>query len=191
MSLFNYKKNKGFTLIELLVVISIISLLSSVVLSSLNTARAKGRDAQRIRDVIEIRNALELYAQDHGGKYPINLDNAGLPTVAFQGTTPGSSLNGGSSSLMQGLVSGGYISKVPQDPKGNTTNCYLFASSVIDDQHPELGAADYKFVVFETMETYTNIQSNKSPFYAMRDLTPATPVRNKSITIYSPGAATW
>ncbi|MBI5134100.1 MAG: LamG domain-containing protein [Candidatus Taylorbacteria bacterium] len=36
-------RHKGFTLIELLVVISIISLLSSVVLSSLNAAREKGR----------------------------------------------------------------------------------------------------------------------------------------------------
>ena len=38
-------KTKGFTLIELLVVISIISLMSSVVIASLNSARDKGRIA--------------------------------------------------------------------------------------------------------------------------------------------------
>ena len=63
---------KGFTLIELLVVISIIGLLSSVVLASLNTARAKSRDARRISDIRQIRNALELY-KDSTGYYPTTL----------------------------------------------------------------------------------------------------------------------
>ena len=57
----NSKFKKGFTLIELLVVISIIGLLSSVVLASLNTAREKARDARRKSDLNQIRTALLLY----------------------------------------------------------------------------------------------------------------------------------
>lgn len=58
--------NKGFTLIELLVVISIISLLSTVVLSSLSVAKSKARDAQRMSDLHQIQNAIELYRVDTG-----------------------------------------------------------------------------------------------------------------------------
>lgn len=53
--------SRGFTLIELLVVIAIIGLLSSVVLASLNSARTKSRDSNRISDLRNIQLALEMY----------------------------------------------------------------------------------------------------------------------------------
>jgi prepilin-type N-terminal cleavage/methylation domain-containing protein len=60
---------RGFTLIELLVVIAIIGLLSSVILASLNAARAKGRDAQRRSDLHQLQIGVELY-YDKNGVYP-------------------------------------------------------------------------------------------------------------------------
>lgn len=62
------KKNysTGFTLIELLVVVAIIGLLSSIVLASLNSARAKGRDAKRMFDLHNIQVALEMYYDKYG-----------------------------------------------------------------------------------------------------------------------------
>lgn len=64
-----YCMKKGFTLIELLVVIAIIGILSSVILASLNSARTKAQDTQRIASVKAFKTALELYYDDNGG-YP-------------------------------------------------------------------------------------------------------------------------
>jgi len=63
-------KEKGFTLIELLVVIAIIATLASVVLASLNAARAKSRDSARAAEMQQVQTAIQSYYLDHGGIYP-------------------------------------------------------------------------------------------------------------------------
>lgn len=91
----NFKnKNKGFTLIELLVVIAIIGMLSSVVLASLNTARAKSRDARRAADLNQLRIATELF-YDKNNTYPSSTDSYVFAIVGLAPT---------------------YIPKLPEDP---------------------------------------------------------------------------
>ncbi|MDP2704925.1 MAG: prepilin-type N-terminal cleavage/methylation domain-containing protein [Patescibacteria group bacterium] len=60
------KHETGFTLIELLVVISIISLLSSIVLASLNAARVRGYDAAVKENLAGVRSQAELIYDTDG-----------------------------------------------------------------------------------------------------------------------------
>lgn len=62
MKKFNFKK--GFTLIELLVVVAIIGILASVVLASLNSARAKGADAAIKANLSNMRAQAEIIYAD-------------------------------------------------------------------------------------------------------------------------------
>ena len=98
---------RGFTLIELLVVIAIIGILSSVVLASLNSARAKGYDAKRASDMHAVVDALELYYMDHGA-YPDNSTGDGCG-----GLQPKTCLN--DSALIAALAPQ-YIPALPKDP---------------------------------------------------------------------------
>ncbi|KKU22057.1 MAG: General secretion pathway protein G [Candidatus Nomurabacteria bacterium GW2011_GWA1_46_11] len=117
------KKQSGFTLIELLVVVAIIGLLSSVVMASLNSARAKARDAKRKVELKQIQAALEIYYNDNNA-YPV------------VGTWWGLSVNGGSkttsgaNAYIPGLTPT-YIPTLPADPSGVTTGWsgYLYRSN--------------------------------------------------------------
>jgi prepilin-type N-terminal cleavage/methylation domain-containing protein len=93
----------GFTLIELLVVVSIIGLLASVVLASLNQARIRARDTKRIAEVGAILTALSLFYDEHG-RYPCHAHDASYSNPNFLGI----------------LKDEGLISDTPMDP----TNTY-------------------------------------------------------------------
>lgn len=106
-------EGRGFTLIELLVVISIIALLSSVVLASVNSARSKARDARRAQDIEELVKAINLYAFDNNGAYPSSAC-VGVPTGQ---TCWGDRNFPGSDALITALSP--YMSSLPQDPLPN------------------------------------------------------------------------
>lgn len=116
----NISTTKGFTLIELLVVISIIGILSSFAMVSLNGARAKARDALRKGDMAQIRTALNIYYDDHIEYPACGTWNGNAPDY---GATANDSANGGAGcyigALNTALTSGPkpYLGSMPRDPK--------------------------------------------------------------------------
>ncbi len=158
-------RNRGFTLIELLVVISIIALLSSVVLASLNAARSKARDSERLADARQLRNAVELYRND-SGSYPSTSGNWRGVCSSFgsHGTT-------GSGGYVPNLAPT-YIPVLPTDPKPlGTNNCYLYRSDGID----------YMILVYGTVENTPINPALLRPNYPTE----------RNYAFYSEGARMW
>lgn len=128
-------KQKGFTLVELLVVISIIGVLSSVVLVSLNSARAKARDTRRITDLKQMQTALEIY-YDKNGQYPLPAGGS----LVWSGHCPD---YGNYNNYILGLAPD-YMASLPVDPKYDESYYgYLYKSD----------GKDYALIAHMSMET--------------------------------------
>lgn len=139
MHCMKHKQNQlGFTLIELLVVISIIGILSTLAVVSLNNARVKARDAKRVSDIRQLQTALELYASDSNG-YPAASD-------LTLGSGAGASLSkvGGFAAVVSGTT---YMGKVPS----NTTP----------------GGADYKYTSYTSSAAATACGTAPCPWFQL------------------------
>ncbi len=145
------KFKKGFTLIELLVVISIIALLSSVVLSSLNKAQMKARDSQRIQALQQIQKALILYYDDNGD-YPIRTDTYGvLSTNAIKWNSLAVDLNK-------------YIKQLPLDPINDRT-ALVFNSGYAYYYRSNTTGSNYDLITF--LESDSNpLTCSKNNWYS-------------------------
>ncbi len=177
---------RAFTLIELMVVIAIIGILSSIVMVSLGSARAKARDSQRISDLKNLQLTLSEYYNDNN-TYPVTFTNALAPGVLdnswhgncatdqnwYKGDMP-NTLTGGTEAWIPGLTPN-YMAVLPTDPKPATDNCYMYSSN----------GNDYMLLAFKTVETYTYGSSGNNPYPRPKNNA------DNTFALYSPGAAQW
>src|SRR3989344_6268079 len=103
------KRNNGFTLIELLVVMSIIGLLASIVLTSLNSAKERARNAKKQSDLVQMSKAIQTYYLNTGSM-PVNANtlNWCVPGTNYSGTI-----------CLGELVTAGFYSALPVTPGGD------------------------------------------------------------------------
>lgn len=101
------RRMSGFTLIEIMVVVVIIGILAMVVVPSIISRPDEARIARARQDVNAIEQALDLYRLDNG-YYPSQ--QQGLEALVTKPTTD---------PVPRNWSSGGYLSKLPEDPWGN------------------------------------------------------------------------
>jgi prepilin-type N-terminal cleavage/methylation domain-containing protein len=154
---------RGFTLIELLIVIAIVGVLSTVVLASLNSARAKARDSARISNVKEVQKALAIFHSDYGS-YPVSANNGNW---AGNGSDYGSLSNTGVNGYIPNLAPT-YIKELPIDPNQTNANGYIYKSN----------GSDYFFMAHGTAEKTVPVAFQR----------PSAPTSN-DIAVYTPGLA--
>ncbi len=99
----NRFRHSSFTLIEMLVVVVIIGILAGVLVPRMVGAKERANDSARMVKVWQLTTAVELYAQENGGTYPI-------ATLTTTGT---------SVAMVADKISS-YVSTIPTDPGKGT-----------------------------------------------------------------------
>ena len=154
------KQKRGFTLIELLVVIAIIGLLSSIVFASLNTVRAKGRDARRVSDMKQVQIALEFY-YDRYGYYPPAPNWGNNSCVLWNGWSW--------FDVLKPLKDEGFLSPLPSVPLNvGSPQTFCYGYETLDWDHINLQCAGvqmsrYQYVLEFSAETTVNFPVRGGP----------------------------
>ena len=134
MSAFNrsqVRRSQGFSLIELVIVVVIIGIIAAIAIPRLSRGSAGAADSALLGNLAVLRNAIDLYATEHGGTYPA------LATFDTQLTQFTDSAGGTAATKDSTHIYGPYVRKVPPLPVGTNKN----SVTVVDGSSGSPGAA--------------------------------------------------
>ena len=121
----------GFSLIELVIVVVIIAIIGAIAIPRMSRGAAGASDSALVGNVAVLRNAVDLYATEHGGTFP------GGATIVDQ-LTVFTDINGATSATKDAThIFGPYLRKLPPLPVGTTTG----ATAIANGATATLGAA--------------------------------------------------
>jgi prepilin-type N-terminal cleavage/methylation domain-containing protein len=112
----NRAASRGFSLIELVIVVVIIGIIAAIAIPRLSRGASGAADSALSGNLSVLRNAVDLYATEHGGTYPTVagfVDQLTMYTDA-SGTTSGTKT--------ATAIYGPYLRKMPALPVGTYKN---------------------------------------------------------------------
>lgn len=107
MNALRSRVTRGFTLIELVIVVVIIGIIAAIAIPRLSRGAEGAADAKLRGDLNVLRNAIDLFATEHGGDYP----SATEATFITQ-LTEKSNVNG-TTTAPPAVIYGPYIRAIP------------------------------------------------------------------------------
>ncbi len=105
--------NRGFSLIELVIVVVIIGIIGAIAVPRMSRGARGASDSALTANLTVLRNALDLYAAEHGGAFPdfVNMPELLLQYSDFSGTSTSSTKDGTH-------LYGPYLRAMPKLPVG-------------------------------------------------------------------------
>jgi general secretion pathway protein G len=110
------RRNKGFSLLELVIVVVIIGIIAAIAIPRMSRGSAGAADSALIGDLAVLRSAIDLYAAEHNGANPTDVDIANQLT---QYTDPAGVAQAGKDATH---IYGPYVRKIPPLPVGANKN---------------------------------------------------------------------
>ncbi len=118
------KSYRGFSLIELVIVVVIIGIIGAIAVPRMSRGARGASDSAVTANLRVLRDALDLYATEHGGSYPtfVNMPNALLQYTNSAGTV--------SATKTATAIYGPYIRAIPKLPVGENKGVAVFTNTL-------------------------------------------------------------
>ena len=103
------RKDRGFSLVELVIVVMIIGVIAAIAIPRLSRGARTAGGSSLKADLGQLRNAIELYAAEHEGRYPdADIANQLVSYTKVDGTDANAQMDAST-----GRVYGPYLKEIP------------------------------------------------------------------------------